>query len=234
VEIPITAAPDHRFDTGTRWVNRLFAGLVVYCAVGATFMLTGILGPVITHYVGLMWCLPAGAVASVMAAITGRRAPPGNLRRAWLSLAIALGLYIAGECIGVTRWMHNPPIDPFPGPGDFLYCGFYLALPTAAIFLIRAAAVRVPWVQLSMDATIFAVGFGAFFWFLVLHPAAPRGLRPPRGCGGHPAGWGRRGRRLLCGADSGPDPAPAEGRRAGHPRLHDPGLARAALAGPDD
>ncbi|HXY95952.1 MAG TPA: EAL domain-containing protein, partial [Steroidobacteraceae bacterium] len=39
-------------------------------------------------------------------------------------------------------------------------------------FLIRAAAVRVPWAQLSLDATIFVVGFGAFFWFLVLHPAA--------------------------------------------------------------
>ncbi|MBV8342412.1 MAG: EAL domain-containing protein, partial [Gammaproteobacteria bacterium] len=30
---------------------------------------------------------------------------------------------------------------------------------------------RVPWIQLSLDATIFVVGFGAFFWFLVLHPA---------------------------------------------------------------
>ena len=31
---------------------------------------------------------------------------------------------------------------------------------------------RVPWVQLSLDATIFVVGFGAFFWFLVIRPAA--------------------------------------------------------------
>src|SRR2546429_9661291 len=38
--------------------------------------------------------------------------------------------------------------------------------------MIRAAAVRVPWVQLSLDAAIFTVGFGALFWFLVIHPAA--------------------------------------------------------------
>jgi diguanylate cyclase (GGDEF)-like protein/PAS domain S-box-containing protein len=38
--------------------------------------------------------------------------------------------------------------------------------------MIRAAAVRVPWTQLSLDAAIFVVGFGAFFWFLVIEPAA--------------------------------------------------------------
>ena len=52
------------------------------------------------------------------------------------------------------------------------YCAFYLALSLAALSLIRAAAVRVPWIQLSLDATIFVVGFGAFFWFLVIRPAA--------------------------------------------------------------
>ena len=45
-------------------------------------------------------------------------------------------------------------------------------LSLASLFMIRAAAVRVPWIQLSLDATIFVVGFGAFFWFLVIRPAA--------------------------------------------------------------
>lgn len=170
VEIPITAAPNHRFDTGPRWVNRLFVALALYSSAGAALMVTAVLGPTITHYVGLTWALPAALTAVVTSAITARCAPAGDLRRAWVSLACSLGFYFFGECIGFTSWLHG--IDPFPGPADFFYCGFYLALPAAAIFLIRAAAVRVPWVQLSMDATIFAVGFGAFFWFLVLHPAA--------------------------------------------------------------
>jgi diguanylate cyclase (GGDEF)-like protein/PAS domain S-box-containing protein len=133
-------------------------------------MVSGVFGPTITHYIGLTWALPAALVAVVTCAITGRCAPAGNLRRAWISLACALGFYFVGECIGSSSWFRG--VDPFPGVADFFYVGFYLALPTAAIFLIRAAAVRVPWVQLSMDATIFAVGFGAFFWFLVLHPSA--------------------------------------------------------------
>jgi diguanylate cyclase (GGDEF)-like protein/PAS domain S-box-containing protein len=170
VDTQAVAAQSTRLDTAPRWVNRLFAGLVVYCAAGTAVMLTGFLGPTITHYVGLTWALPAALAAVITCAITARCAPAGDLRRAWLSISCALALYFVGECIGVSSWLRG--VDPFPGPADFLYCGFYLALPAAAIFLIRAAAVRVPWVQLSMDATIFAVGFGAFFWFLVLHPAA--------------------------------------------------------------
>jgi diguanylate cyclase (GGDEF)-like protein/PAS domain S-box-containing protein len=133
-------------------------------------MVTGFGGPTITHYVGLLWSLPAALAATVACAATASHAPAGDLRRAWISLTCALALYFLGECIGVSSWLRG--LDPFPGPADFFYCAFYLALPAAAIFLIRAAAVRVPWVQLSMDATIFAVGFGAFFWFLVLRPAA--------------------------------------------------------------
>src|SRR5215469_1787198 len=133
-------------------------------------MLTDFAGPKVGHYVHLFWALPASFTAVIICGITARHAPAGDLRRAWVSLTAALGLYFIGECIGSGSWLRG--FDPFPGPADFLYCGFYLAMAAAAILLIRAAAVRVPWVQLSMDATIFAVGFGAFFWFLVLHPAA--------------------------------------------------------------
>src|SRR5262249_7045698 len=45
-------------------------------------------------------------------------------------------------------------------------------LAAAALALLRAYALRVVWVQLTLDATIFVVGFAAFFWFLVLRPAA--------------------------------------------------------------
>jgi diguanylate cyclase (GGDEF)-like protein/PAS domain S-box-containing protein len=170
VDTQVKAAQSNRLELAPRWVDRLFAVLVVYSAIGAVLMLTRVGGAAFTHIVNLTWCLPAALTAVIICAVTGRRAPAGDLRRAWFSLACALALYLIGECIGAASWWYN--IDPFPGPADFFYCGFYLALPAAAIFLIRAAAVRVPWVQLSMDATIFAVGFGAFFWFLVLHPSA--------------------------------------------------------------
>jgi diguanylate cyclase (GGDEF)-like protein/PAS domain S-box-containing protein len=152
-----------------RWVGRLFVALVLYAAACATWMLTGFGGPKVTHYVGLTSWLLAAISAIVVCATTARRSEPGPLRRAWGSLATALALYACGDAIGATSWLFGH--DPFPGPADFFYCSFYVALAGAAVYLIRAAAVRVPWVQLSMDATIFAVGFGAFFWFLVIRPA---------------------------------------------------------------
>jgi diguanylate cyclase (GGDEF)-like protein/PAS domain S-box-containing protein len=171
VNTPEAAAQKNRLESAPRRVNRLFAGLVVYSAAGAALMLTGVLGPTITHYIGLTWSLPAALTAVIICGITARCAPAGDLRRAWISLTFALACYFLGESFGSASWLLRGA-DPFAGPSEFLYWGFYLGLPAAAIFLIRAAAVRVPWVQLSMDATIFAVGFGAFFWFLVLHPAA--------------------------------------------------------------
>src|SRR4030095_2635296 len=43
---------------------------------------------------------------------------------------------------------------------------------TAIFIAIRAAAVRVQWGRLALDATILMLGFGAFFWFFVIAPTA--------------------------------------------------------------
>ena len=133
-------------------------------------MLTGFGGPQITHYVGLLSDVPAALASVVVAAATARRTARGALRSGWIALAVALALYFVGIAIGAVSWLRGQ--DPFPGPADIMFCAFYPVLAAAVLFLIRAAAVRVPWIQLSLDATIFVVGFGAFFWFLVIRPAA--------------------------------------------------------------
>ena len=166
----VTVAPPIRSATIPRWVNALVLGLLIYCAIGTVWMLTGLGGPQITHYVGLLSDLPAALVSVIVAGAAARLIEPGPLRNAWVLLAISLGLYLVGVTIGTSSWLRN--VDPFPGPADIFYCVYYVTLSLAALFLIRAAAVRVPWMQLSLDATIFVVGFGAFFWFLVIRPAA--------------------------------------------------------------
>jgi diguanylate cyclase (GGDEF)-like protein/PAS domain S-box-containing protein len=153
-----------------RWVDVLLIGLGIYCVTGTVWMLTGFGGPQITHYVGLLSDAPAALVSVVIAAVTARHTPRGALRTAWIALATALALYLCGVVIATSSWLRGH--DPFPGPADIFYCVFYVALSLAALFLIRAGSVRVPWIQLSLDATIFTVGFGAFFWFLVIRPAA--------------------------------------------------------------
>jgi diguanylate cyclase (GGDEF)-like protein/PAS domain S-box-containing protein len=152
------------------WVNRVFGGLVVYALLGSLWMLIGLGGPAVTHYVGLLSDIPAGIVSVIIVAVTSRHAPRGPLRTAWVLLATALALYVIAISIGAVSWLNGR--DPFPGPADIFYSAFYLSSTVAALFFIRAAAVKVPWVQLSLDATIFVVGFGAFFWFLVIRPAA--------------------------------------------------------------
>jgi len=132
-------------------------------------MLTGLGGPVVTHYFGLLSDFPAALVAVISAALTAHYAGRGPVRTAWTLLAAALALYLIGVEIGVGSWLRNQ--DPFPGPADIFYCAFYPVLAAATLALIRAADVRVSWVVFTLDTSIFVVGFGAFFWFLVIRPA---------------------------------------------------------------
>jgi diguanylate cyclase (GGDEF)-like protein/PAS domain S-box-containing protein len=148
----------------------LFIALVIYVITGTVWMLAGFGGPDITHYVGLLSDAPAALASVVIAVATARHTARGVLRTGWILLAVALALYFVGVVIGTISWLQGH--DPFPGPADIFYCAFYPVLAAGAVFLIRAAAVRVPWIQLSLDATIFVVGFGAFFWFLVIRPVA--------------------------------------------------------------
>lgn len=152
------------------WVDKLFVGLVIYVVICAVWMLGGFGGERIRHYVGLLADSPACLIAVVVAVAAARRLAPGASRTAWRYLSIALALYFVGTTIGVYFWLHGR--DPFPGLADVFYVAFYPAFFAAVGFLIRAAAVRVRWVQFALDAMILVVGFGAFFWFLVIRPAA--------------------------------------------------------------
>ena len=164
---PATAPPA---AATPRWVEVLYIALVAYVVIDTVWMLAGFGGPQVTHYVALLSDAPATLVCAIILGATARHTPRGASRVAWSLLALALALYFVGVVIGVSAWLQG--FDPFPGTADIFYCLFYPALTVAALLLMRAAQVRVPWMQLSLDATIFVVGFGAFFWFLVLAPAA--------------------------------------------------------------
>ena len=164
------SAQKNSSETAPPWIDRLCVGLVIYVVICSVWMLTGLGGERITHYVGLLADSPALLVAGVVAAVAARRLAPGTPRTAWRCLAIALALDFVGTIIGVNSWLHGR--DPFPGIADIFYLAFYVALFSAVGLMIRAAAVRVRWVQFSLDVMILVVGFGAFFWFLVIRTAA--------------------------------------------------------------
>jgi diguanylate cyclase (GGDEF)-like protein/PAS domain S-box-containing protein len=169
VDAKVKPVQSLRLATAPPWVDRLLVGLIVYSIVVSVCMLSGLGGPAATHYIGLFSDTPPSLGCFLVCVVTARRMPAGPLRAAWIALSAALAMQVIGNLIGAISWVWGH--DPFPGPQDIFYCVFYPALGAAVLFLIRAAALRVPWVQLSLDATIFVVGFGAFFWFLVIHPA---------------------------------------------------------------
>ena len=156
--------------SGAAALRVLLQGLIVYVAFVAAWLLSGVGGPRVSYYVGLLSATPAALVPVIMAIAAARRSPAGAPRKAWACMAVALGLYYVGDSIGVGMWLAGH--DPFPGPSDFFYCAYFVALTAACIFMIQSLAVRVRWLQLALDAFIFMVGFGAFFWYLVIQPAA--------------------------------------------------------------
>ena len=152
------------------WVDTLWFALVAYAVICTVCMLTGLGGPRVRHYIGLLSDAPSNLAAAVIAATVARRVARGPLQIAWRWLSASLFLYLIGSVICMGSWLSG--IDPFPGPADIFFCAFFPALMAATLYLIRSAAVRIPWLQLVLDAAIFIVGFGAFFWYLVIRPSA--------------------------------------------------------------
>ena len=161
---------NHKSGAPPVWIDRLCIGLVIYVIVCAVWMLTGIGGERVRHYVGLLADTPASLTALIVTITATRRMAAGMTRTAWACLSMALALYLVGTTIGVVSWLHGR--DPFPGSADFFYLAFYPFFMTAVGLMIRAAAVKIRWTQFLLDATVLVAGFGAFFWFLIIRPAS--------------------------------------------------------------
>jgi len=150
----------------------LFSGVMIYAGVCAAWMLAGIGGSSVTHLIGLLSDAPANLAATIIAIAAARRSRSRLLRRAWGFLSVALGLYLIGTLISLVDWLQG--IDPFPGVADVFFCAFYPAVLVATLLLIRAAAIRIPWIQLCLGHH-----FRGWFRHLLLvsgHPALHRSL----------------------------------------------------------
>jgi diguanylate cyclase (GGDEF)-like protein/PAS domain S-box-containing protein len=164
------SAPTYRAPAPSGWVDKLCVALVLYVVICIVWMLTGFGGEQVRHYVGLLADTPACIAALIVTAEATRRMERGTSRTAWRCLSTAVALYLVGTTIGVNSWLHGR--DPFPGAADVFYLAFYPFFFAAVALMIRAAAVRVRWTQFLIDAVILVAGFGAFFWFLIIRPAA--------------------------------------------------------------
>ncbi len=153
-----------------RWTGVLAVGLFLYIPI--TLLLTfgeGPGGPLFEIF-RLYSDSPASIGAAILAAIAAWKATDPAVKRTWTFLATAIGVYSIGNLLNSTYWLFG--VDPFPSVGDVCFLGFYPLLFAGILSAIRAAAVRVQWGRLALDAIILMLGFGAFFWFFVIAPTA--------------------------------------------------------------
>src|ERR687897_399786 len=101
---------------------------------------------------------PASGAGRAWEPCAGKQATDPSGRRTWLWLAASIAVYSVGNLLNSIYWLFG--VDPFPSVGDVFFLGFYPLLFAGLLTVIRAAAVRVQWGRLALDATILMLGFG--------------------------------------------------------------------------
>jgi hypothetical protein len=163
------AAPE-REPFVARWTGALAVGLFIYIPITLLLTFSEGTGGEAFEVFKLFSDFPASLGSAVLATVAALKASDPAVKRTWTFLAASIGVYTVGNFLNSAYWLYG--VDPFPSVGDVFFLGFYPLLFTAIFVAIRAAAVRVQWGRLALDATILMLGFGAFFWFFVIAPAA--------------------------------------------------------------
>ena len=158
------------------WTGAVTLALFAYVAVAILLILLDGRGGRALELFNLYSDSLASIGVAVLAAAAARGSKDPAARRTWWFLTLALPVYSVGNLLHSTYWLFG--VDPFPSIGDAFFLAFYPLVFAAALTVIRAAAVRVQWARLALDATILTLGFGAFFWFCVIAPTSA-GQRDP-------------------------------------------------------
>jgi diguanylate cyclase (GGDEF)-like protein/PAS domain S-box-containing protein len=152
------------------WTRMLCAGLYAYVAVAILMILLDGRGGRPLEIFNLYSDSVASVVVAILAAAAASGSADPAARRTWWLLTAALASYSTGNLWHSTCWLLD--VDPFPSAGDAFFLAFYPLVFAAAATVLRASTVRVQWARVGLDATILALGFGAFFWFFVIAPTA--------------------------------------------------------------
>jgi diguanylate cyclase (GGDEF)-like protein/PAS domain S-box-containing protein len=155
---------------GAGWTGALAAGLFLYTLAAILMIFIEGGGGPLAQVFNLYSDSPASIGAAILAAAAARHALDPAVRRTWQFLTASLAVYSVGNLLNSTYWLFG--VDPFPSVGDFFFLAFYPLLFAGVLTVVRAAALRVAWGRLALDATILMLGFGAFFWFFVIAPTA--------------------------------------------------------------
>ncbi len=158
----------------TKFVTWVFALIAVYVLIVAMAMAAGLGGTRVIHLLGILNDVPVELATLALFVIVADGTPPGPLRTAWGFFAAGLAFDLVANVMALAPLLRND--DPYYSAAlTGFYFGFYLASVVGAGYLIRSAKIRLPWQQLVLDALIFIIGFGAFYWFLAVRPVVASG-----------------------------------------------------------
>jgi len=152
------------------WTGAVCVGLFAYIAIASLLTILDESNWPSLEIFNLYSDSPASIAVAILAAVAARGSVEPAARRTWWLLAAALAAYALGNVLHSTYWLFG--VDPFPSVGDVFFLAFYPLVFAAILNVIRAAAVRVQWLRVGLDATILTLGFGTFFWFCVIAPTA--------------------------------------------------------------
>ncbi len=113
---------------------------------------------------------PAAIAAALLAIVAARRAPQPAARHTWKYIAAAIVSYNVGNIIDASLRISG--LTPFPSLADLFYLAFFPILFAGFTIAVRASSLRASWGRLLLDSLILVLGFGTFFWFFVISPAA--------------------------------------------------------------
>ena len=152
------------------WTGAVAIGVMVYVAAAIYITVAGFApSPALDFYL-LLSDVPASFAAAWLSIVAARSAHQPAARRTWKFLAAAIVTYVLGNLIDF--YYRAAEIESFPSFADVAYLSFFPILFTGFIVAVRASSLRVSWGRLLLDSSILVLGFGTFFWFFVISPAA--------------------------------------------------------------
>jgi diguanylate cyclase (GGDEF)-like protein/PAS domain S-box-containing protein len=152
------------------WTGAVAIGVLVYVALAIGITVAGFESSRPLDFYLLLSDQPASIATVVLAIVAARTARIAAARRTWKFFAAALAIYNAGNLIDAGLRIYG--LETYPSAADFAYLAFFPLILTGFTVALRASSLRVSWGRLLLDALILVLGFGTFFWFFVVSPAA--------------------------------------------------------------
>ena len=152
------------------WTGAVAIGVIVYIVAAIYVTVAGFESTPALDFYLLVSDQPAAMAAALLAIVAARTTGNPVARRTWKFLAAALVTYIIGNLIDAGLRIYDLQKDP--SVADIPYLIFFPVLFCGFMVALRASSLRVSWGRLLLDSLILVLGFGTFFWFFVISPAA--------------------------------------------------------------